>query len=438
MTHQITRREALRATAAMSAGVWAGASTSQTRAASANDKLNVAVIGVGGQGRSNLNPIGKTENIVALCDVDDKRAGNAYVRFPKAKKFYDFRRMLDRMEKSIDAVIVSTPDHMHFHPSMMAMEMGKHLYCEKPMAHSVWEVRRMTELAKKNNLATQLGMQRHVYGNMHRVTELIHSGAIGDVSEVHSWIGGDRGMPALPKKSSPVPQHLKWDLWIGPAKFRPYAEYKPGQGVIAPYNWRFWWDYGTGETGNWGCHILDIPFAALDLKYPTRVDASGPPIDKQLASKSMTTSFEFPANKKRPEVKLHWSHTKNGPAILKERGVSAKGANTLFIGSKGMLICGFGSLKLLPAERFKNFKAPKKFVPDSLGFHKEWTEACKGGEPATCNFDYSGPLTETVLLGNAAYRAGSGFNWNAAKLSTEGNSQAQGLIRTSFREGWEV
>ena len=164
MKNQINRREALQTTAAFGAAIWAGTSTSQTRAASANDKLNVAVIGVGGQGRANLNPVGKTENIVALCDVDDKRAGNAFERFPKAKKFFDFRKMLDQMEKSIDAVIVSTPDHMHFHPSMMAMERGKHLYCEKPMAHSVWEVRQMTELAKKKNLATQLGMQRQSRG----------------------------------------------------------------------------------------------------------------------------------------------------------------------------------------------------------------------------------------------------------------------------------
>lgn len=438
MTNQITRREALRATAGMSAGLWLGVSAGRARAASPNEKLNVAVIGIGGRGRANLNAIGATENIVALCDVDEKRAGNAFEKFPRARTFHDFRRMLQQMENSIDAVVVNTPDHVHFHPSMMAMEMGKHLYCEKPMAHNVWEVRQMTELAKKNNLATQLGMQRHAYDNMHRVTELIQSGAIGDVSQVHSWVGGDRGMPALPKQSSPVPAHLKWDLWIGPAKFREYAEYKPGEGVIAPYNWRFWWDYGTGETGNWGCHILDIPFAALDLKYPTRVDASGPPVDKQLASKSMTTRFAFPANERRPEVELHWYHAKDGPPILKELGLNGDGANTLFIGTKGLLLCGFNLRKLLPEEQFENFKAPEKSVPDSPGFHNEWTEACKGGEPATCNFDYSGPLAETVLLGNTAYRAEGGFDWDAKELSTNGNSPAQALIRTSYRKGWEI
>ena len=240
MTAQrITRREALQTTAALGAGLWLGTSTQQTRAA-ANDKLNVAVIGIGGRGVANLNGVGKTENIVALCDVDDKRAGKAYERFPKAKKYADYRRMLDDMENKIDAVVVSTPDHTHFHPSMIAMTMGKHLYCEKPMAHSVWEVREMTKLAAKNNLATQLGMQRHALANMHRAVELIKSGTISDVSEVYSWISSTRGMPAQPVKTVPVPETLDWDLWIGPAKFRPYAVNSKGEGTLAPYNWRFW------------------------------------------------------------------------------------------------------------------------------------------------------------------------------------------------------
>jgi predicted dehydrogenase len=440
MTNKITRRETLQGVAALGTGLWLGISTTGGRAASANERLNVAVIGVGGRGRANLNGVGKTENIVALCDVDDKRAGNAYQKFPKAKRYYDFRRMLDQMENTIDAVIVNTPDHAHFHPSMTAMRMGKHLYCEKPMSHSVWEVREMTKLAAEKRLATQLGMQRHVYGNMHRVVELVQSGAIGDVTEVHSWIGGDRGMPAPPKRPSPVPKHLKWDLWIGPAKFRPYAEYKPGQGVYAPYNWRFWWDYGTGETGNWGCHILDIPFWALDLKYPTRVDASGPPVHNDTTPKSMTTRFEFPANKKRPGVTFHWYHVKSVPRILKQKGVSLdKGsANTFFIGTKGMLLCGFGSLTLFPNEQFRDFKPPERFIPDSPGFYREWIDACKGGKAATCHFGYSGPLTETVLLGNTAFRAGAGFEWDADTLSAVGNSRAEQFLRPTFRKGWEV
>ncbi|MCH9654055.1 MAG: Gfo/Idh/MocA family oxidoreductase [Planctomycetes bacterium] len=437
MTDQhFNRREALQISAALGAGLWLGTSTQSTRAA-ANEKLNVAVIGIGGRGVANLNAVAKTDNIVALCDIDDKRAGNAYERFPKAKKYTDFRRMLDSMENQIDAVVVSTPDHTHFHPSMMAMTMGKHLYCEKPMAHSVWEVREMTKLAAKKNLATQLGMQRHALANMHRVVELIKSGAIGDVTEVHSWIASNRGMPAQPVKTVPPPKTLDWDLWIGPAKFRPYALNAKGDGALAPYNWRFWWDYGTGETGNFGCHILDIPYWALDLKYPTRVDASGPEIDAERTPTDMHTHFAFPANDKRPGLKLHWYQSKKGPAVLKEKGVKLKGANTLFIGSKGMLLTGFGSHKLFPEKTYEGFKAPEQTIPDSPGFHKEWTDACKGGTTATCNFDYSGPLTETVLLGNTAYRAGGGFDWDAASLTATGNDKAKPFLYSKFRKGWE-
>mgnify|MGYP003630144014 FL=1 len=433
---RITRREALQTTAALGAGLWLGSSAQPTRAA-ANEKLNVAVIGIGGRGVANLDAVGKTENIVALCDVDEQRAGKAYERYSQAKKFTDYRRMLDDMENQIDAVIVSTPDHTHFHPSMIALTMGKHLYCEKPMAHSVWEVREMTKLAAQKKLATQLGMQRHAMDNMHRVVELIKSGAIGDVNEVHSWIASNRGMPPQPVKTVPVPKTLDWDLWIGPAKFRPYAVNAKGEGALAPYNWRFWWDYGTGETGNFGCHILDIPFWALDLKYPTRVDATGPNIDADRTPTEMQTSFAFPANDKRGPIKLHWAQSKNGPAILKEKGVSLKGANTLFIGSKGMLLTGFGSYQLFPEKTFEGFKAPDQFLPDSPGFHKEWTNACKGDTPATCHFDYSGPVSETVLLGNTAYRAGGGFDWDAPSLTATGNDNANQYLVSKFRKGWE-
>ena len=431
MDRQTTRRDFVKTTAAIGAGYWVSGAAMAADSPSPNEKLNVAVIGVGGRGSANLSGVSK-ENVVALCDVDDNRAGKAYDKFPKAKKYYDFRRMLEEMEREIDAVVISTPDHTHFHPAMMAMRMGKHCYCEKPMAHSVWEVREMTKLAAEKKLATQLGAQRHALENMHRVVELVQAGAIGDVGEVHSWIGGSRGMPKVPTDFPTVPSHLKWDLWLGPASNRKYSP------AYCPYNWRFWWDFGTGETGNWGCHILDIPFWALGLTYPTRVDASGPTIHEQTTPKAMTTRFDFPAVGKRPAVVLHWYHAKDGPPILKEKGVSGKGANTLFIGSEGMLICGFGSRKLLPEDKFSDYQPPDPTIPKSPGFHREWINACKGSPPATCHFDYTGPLTETVLLGNAAYRAGGGFTWNAADLTAEGNENAAQFIRPPFREGWEV
>jgi hypothetical protein len=242
-------------------------------------------------------------------------------------------------------------------------------------------------------------------------------------------MSGDRGMPNIPTDKPEVPAHLDWDLWVGPA---PMRDYHP---TICPYGWRFWWDYGTGETGNFGCHILDIPFWALDLKYPSVVEASGPEVDPARSPKQMQTKFHFPDQ----GVDLHWSHAKNGPEILQEKKLEAKGYNTLFIGSEGMLLTGFGKYKLYPEEKFAEVKV-EQTIPDSPGFHKEWINACKGGSPATCDFAYSGPLTETVLLGNVAYRAhaGGGFQWNAKTLEAKGNTAAANLITPEFRKGWEI
>ncbi|HAY78381.1 MAG TPA: NADH-dependent dehydrogenase [Planctomycetaceae bacterium] len=426
MNRTITRRGILQGSAAIAAGYWISPSLSVADSKSPNELLNVACIGIGGQGGANVRGV-RSQNIVALCDVDDKRAGSQYDNFPKAEKFYDFRRMFDKLEKQIDAVVVSTPDHMHFHPSMWALQRGKHLYCEKPLAHSVWETRQLTEMAKKQGVATQLGAQRHTHANMHRTVELVQAGAIGKVTEIHSWVGGDRGMSKIPQDQPAVPPHLKWDLWLGGAQQRPYHS------TYCPYGWRFWWDFGTGETGNWGCHILDIPFWACGLKYPTRVSASGPPQHEQTTPKQMTTRMEFP----KEGVTLHWYHAKNGPPILKEKGLSGKGMNTLFIGSKGMLLTGFSKLQLLPTDQFVDFQAPPKTIPDSPGFHREWINACKGGEMATCDFSYSGPLAETVLLGNVAYRAGA-FDWDATNLKAVGNDKAQRYIQTEYREGWQI
>jgi len=433
MAMKLTRRGMIKVSAAVAAGLWLGAGPRILRARGANDKLNVACIGIGGQGGASVGGTAG-ENIVALCDVDDKRAGKQYEKHPSAKKYFDFRKMFDEMEKDIDAVTVATPDHTHFHPSMWALQRGKHLFCEKPMAHNVWEARRMTDLARQKKLATQLGVQRHTIGGIHRTVELIKSGAIGKVTEVYSWIASGRGMPADPTDFPPVPDGLKWDLWLGPAAEHKYTP------SLCPYNWRFWWDYGTGEAGNWGCHILDIPFWALDLAHPTRVDATGPAADSKKTPKSFSSKFLFPAGgdgKKRGAVTLHWMQ--GSPEILKEKGITGKGLNNVFVGTEGILACGFDKPTLYPKEKFQGFKAPQPFIPDSPGFHKEWIMAAKGGKtPATCNFDYSGPMAETVLLANVAYRSGGGFDWDSKALKTVGNDKAQALIREEFRKGWEM
>ena len=368
-----------------------------------------------------------------MCDVDSVRAGKKFAEFDSKAKFTDYREMFDKMHKSIDAVAISTPDHSHFHPAYIAMDLDKHVYLEKPLAHSVWEVRTLTKKAQENNLVTQLGSQRHTKSNMHRVVELIQSGAIGDVSEVHSWVSSSRGMKPRLTEPQNIPNTLDYDLWLGPAKDTPYDS------QITPYGWRFWWDYGTGETGNWGCHILDIPYWALDLKYPTRCGASGPEAHQEMTTKSMTSWFEFPARGKQVPVKLYWYQTKSGPAILKELNLSSKGANTLFIGSKGMLITGFDQHKLLPEEDYKDFEYPDQSISASPGFHNEFINACKGEKtPPTCNFSYTGPLTETVLLANNAFRTKEEFVWDSRTLLCKNAPKSQAFIKPSFKKGWDL
>ena len=349
-------------------------------------------------------------------------------------------KMFDALEKQIDAVVISTPDHTHFHPAWWAMERGKHVYLEKPLAHEVEEVRRLTEAARKKGLATQLGSQRHALKGLRDGVEIVKSGLLGTIKEVHSWVASSRGMPALPDMAGepqPVPAGLDWDLWLGPTAERPYTK------GFAPYDWRFWWEFGTGETGNWGCHILDIPFWAIDLAHPVHVSGSGPEPDAKRTPKSLASRLDFPARtgadgKSWPAVSVHWYQ--GLPPVLAERGIDGKLAekkNTLFIGTDGMLICGFDAWSLLPAEKFTDYEGPKQTILKSPGFHREWLDACRGGTPATCNFDYTGPLSESVLLANIAYRVQGEFDWDAASMKSS-RDDVNSMLRRQYRRGWEV
>jgi len=285
------------------------------------------------------------------------------------------------------------------------------------------------------NVATQLGNQRHAYDGMRRIVEAVRAGVIGQVKEVYCFIGGSRGMPAVPTEFPPVPPHLKWDLWLGPAKERPYSP------AYCPYNWRFWWDFGTAETGNWGCHILDIPFWALKLKYPRRVDLDEVPtaaeIDPQRTPRGMKTRLEFPAEEGHGALTLHWWHTTSAKEIFQKYGADG-GGNTLFVGEKGVIAAGFNNHTVKMFDGSQPEK-PKETIPSSPGFHREWIDACKGGPRATCDFvDYTGPLAESVLLANAAFRAGGGFDWDARQFKSSGNPKADDYIFPEFREGWKV
>jgi len=432
MSDRLTRREMLRNTTWAGIGVWTAANTGVLRAAdSPNEKLNIAGIGVGGQGGWDLGNCA-SENVVAVCDVDDRRAAGSYTRFPEAKRYRDFRKMLEEMDRQIDAVVVGTPDHTHAPPAVMAMRMGKHCYCEKPLAHSVHEVRTMIELANKNKLATQMGTQIHAGTNYRRVVELIQSGAIGPVSEVHVWHPVAYGGSGRPKDTPPVPKELDWDLWLGPAPYRPYHPcYVPGA-------WRSWWDFGSGGLGDFGCHYMDLPYWALKLRHPTTIEAEGPPVQEENTSPGLIVRYELPARDQLPPVTMTWYDGGKRPPFLAERNIPAWGAAVLFIGQNGMLIADYGQHKLLPESQFAGFKPPEPTIPNSIGHHAEWIQACKQGGPTTCNFDYSGTLTETVLLGNVAYRVGKKLQWDPVALKATNCPEADKYIRKQYRQGWSL
>jgi predicted dehydrogenase len=432
MSHRFTRREMLRNSALAGITVCAtGVIRAAGREPAPSERLNVAGIGIGGRGAADVGGVA-SENIVALCDVDAKRAAPTLKRFPKAQKFIDFRKMLDQIHGRIDAVVIGTPDHTHAPPAAMAMKLGKHCYCEKPLTHSVYEARVLTELAVQNKLATQLGTQIHAGGNYRRVVELVQSGAIGPVREVHVWHGGSRGGKNRPAETPPIPPHLDWDLWLGPAPYRPYHPcYVPG-------NWRDWWDFANGTLGDFGCHYMDLPFWALKLKYPTHVEAEGPPPHPETAAPRLTVRYQFPARDDLPPVKLTWYNGGTHRGAIAEFKLPVWGAAVLFIGSEGMLLADYNKRLLLPETRFKDFQPPEPTIPDSIGHHREWVHACKTGEPTTCNFAYSGPLTEAVLLGNVAYRAQAGFDWDAESLQAVNCDGADRFVRREYRRGWNL
>ena len=435
--HRMTRREFLvrSAAAAALAGLGRGR---QVRAAAAGDKLNIAVVGVAGRGGANLGGV-SSQNIVALCDTDAKSLAKAAGRFPEAQTFADFRRMLDKVGKEIDAVVVSTPDHTHAPAAAMAMRMGKHCYCEKPLTHSVHECRTLVDLANTNQLVTQMGTQIHAGGNYRRVVEIIQAGLIGPVKEVHVWHTVRYGGMDCPKDTPPVPPALNWDLWLGPAPERPYHPcYTHG-------GWRNWWAFGCGGLGDFGCHYMDLPFWALKLRHPTHVEAEGPPVHPESTAPWLKVRWEFPSRGELPPVKMSWSDGGKKPDmladVLKPLGPDAPKnwqAGVLFVGSKGMVLADYGKHTLLPAEKFAGVEMPKPTIPHSIGHHKEWYEACKTGGPTTCNFDYSGTLTETVLLGNAAYRVGEKLAWDAKTLKATNCPKADAFIRREYRKGWKL
>jgi predicted dehydrogenase len=398
---------------------------------SPSGKLNIACIGIGGKGFDDVRNV-MTENIVALCDVDDKRGSRAFKMFPKAKRYRDYRRLLDTEDKRIDAVVVATPDHVHIPASVKAMRMGKHVYCEKPLGQNIHEVRLATEVAGKAGVATQLGNAAHTGYNYRSIAKFIKSGAIGEVREVHTWCDKAWAPGDRPKSTPPVPRHLDWNLWLGPAPVRPYHP------CYHPLAWRQWWDFGNARLGDMGCHMIDLPFMALDLKYPTSVEAEGPKPHPESGPLWLKSRWTFPARGKLPPVNLTWYDGNGRPPLQKEHDMPDYPEGVLFVGSEGMVIADYGRFKLYPEEKFKGVRRPK--VPRKPTHVYDWVEACKAGEPTRpgTHFGYSGPLTETVLLGTVAYRTGEKLQWDAERLEVTNCPRANRLTRRENRKGWEV
>jgi len=413
-----------------------------------SDKLNLAIVGVGGRGGSNLGGCG-SENVVALCDVStlplegserkDKdgkmvRVPGAKDRFPRAKVYADWRRMMDDA-RDFDAVICSTTDHTHALVSVAAMKLGKHVYCEKPVAHSVHEARTARETYLKAKVATQMGTQIHADANYRRVVELVQGGAIGPISECHVWCGRVGPCPTRPTGTQPVPPHLNWDLWLGPAPERPYhASYQQG-GCMG---WEQWWDFGNGCIGDMGSHLIDLAFWALELKHPTTAEATGDPRSEDAYPHWLKACWEHPATEKRPALKLFWYDGIQRPPSPEGQDLQKWGIGLLFVGAKGKIVCDYGRRILLPEADFKDFTPPKETIPPSVGHYREWLNGCKTGSPTLCNFDYSGLLVENNLLATVAFRVGKKIEWDAEKLEARNCPEAARFIRREYRKGWTI
>ncbi len=412
-----------------------------------SEKLNIAAIGVGGQGRNDVRSLAgeKEVNIVALCDVDEKTAGPAFADYPDAKKYVDFRKMLEE-QKDIDAVTVATPDHLHYVVSATAMQLGKHVYCQKPLTHSIAETRAIAALAKKTKVATQMGNQGNAREEVRLVEEWLNDGAIGAVREVHAWTnkpiwptGIDR-----PKDTPPVPATLNWDLWLGPVAERPYHP------DYLPFVWRGWWAFGSAAIGDMACHVINTPFRALKLGLPTSVEAYATKYTDETGPMASMIYYQFPARGSLPPVKLTWYEGGMMPPRPEELEPGRRMGNNegvLFVGEKGKIMCGcYGdNARIIPETKMQDYKRPAKTIARSPGHYKEWIIAAKGGPQAGSHFEHAAVLVELVQLGNVAVRSShrqsdngyeSKIEWDAANMKVTNYPEANRFLQTEYRKGW--
>ena len=411
-----------------------------------NEKLRIAIIGAGGRGAANLREV-RGEEIVVLCDVFEPAIDRAAREHPRARRVKDFRRVFDHANE-FDAVVVSTTEHTHAFATLPALQLGKHVYCEKPLTHNVWEARVIREAAEKANVATQMGTQVHASENYRRVVELVRAGAIGPVHEVHVWVGRAWGRQSeddakkyrdivsvreRPEGSSPIPSSLDWDLWLGPAPARPFHEvYWPGP------KWYRWWDFGNGTMSDLGSHWVDLPFWALELEAPATIEAFGPPPHPEIAPASMRVVYEYAPRGAAPPLTLTWYQGAEKPEPWQRGDIPKWDSGVLFLGSEGMLLADYAQHVLLPEDRFRDYPRPEPTLTRSPGHHAEWVAACKTGSPTGSPFRYAGKLTEANHLGNVAYRAGTKLEWDAARLRAPNAPEADRYLRREYRAGWKL
>ena len=436
----LNRRQFLKVSAfsAAAAGMSRFAAPGLVRAKDANSKLQVAVAGIGGRGAGNITELmggsGDVVEIVALCDVDDNNLAAQGAKFKDAKQFFDYRTMFDEM-KSLDAVLVSTPDHTHSVISLAAMKRGLPCFCEKPLAHDVAEIRDMQKIAKEKKLATQMGTVIHATSNYRRVVELIQAGAIGEVTEVHVWcFKGWGGYPEPSTEKFEVPKNLHWDEWLGPAQWR---EYNP---CFVPASWRGYWPFGTGTFGDMACHLMDLPFWALDLKYPKTIHATcDAEVSKVCCPLDVECKYEFELNGK--TLPLTWYDGKRRPKVIEERKLENLGMGVIFVGEEGILEADYGTIRLYPQDKYEDYKRPAQTIPASAGHHREWVNSILDGgkTEALCNFEYAGRLAEAVQLGAVSLQAGKiKLEWDAEKMEVTNNKAANAFIKMEHREGWDI
>lgn len=444
---QLTRRKFISTTAAAAVALSGRRNAVMAHPAgqsvSPNEKLHIGIVGAGGRGWDNLNDVGG-EAVVALCDCDLAAAARAFEKYPKAARYQDWRRMLDR-EKELDAVVVSTPDHNHAIISISAMRLGKHVYCEKPLTRTIWEARLMHREALTAKVATQMGTQGHAFEGTRRAVEVLRSGVIGEVRELHVWTDRAAGWwpqgVGRPSDQPSVPSHLDWEVWLGPAPSRPYSP------AYVPFKWRGFWDFGTGAIGDMGIHNLDTAFWALELGVPTsaRIKATSPR-NEETAPEWSILEMNFPARRNHPPVRLTWYDGGKQPPADLFHGQPIPSNGSLAIGEKGTLLTrtwnggesAADMFMLLPVERFEDYQPPAPSLPRADGHHREWIAACKGGPAPLSNFGYASVLTEALLVGALALRTGKPIEWDLEGMKAKGLPEADPFIRPEYRKGWSL